>query len=391
MQKRGGGRRGPKGRNNKPPTSTSKKKNKKRGKGGENAVNDGFRGFMDGLKELGNVHCVSLSRTHMSASEHEPLNILISPFLFKYLETFDHDPVREEPAKGDGEGEEGETLPELPAGCVRELGLAYRRLFQVFDDTDFVPPISITLPFSNERIHSFQHVTILPGLLHYKTFKHALPEELQDDPSRWINDPDNFLKVPLTKDGSNHLFLLLGSDPCVHHPSNMCRSMVNNALVHYSLLSRLGFTWDNIHHCLVTLLPQRPEKDDPPLMNRVLRMVTVMASRKTSVALSSEEKGDRFIASTPVDYSQEDYRYIEGMIGYGFSSLSVSEPEKEESCPPPSVSSGEEEEGEKESCVEETKADVVLPEVEDLLSSPGSSEDEYTRETTGDEEDRPNQ
>jgi hypothetical protein len=120
-------------------------------------------------------------------------------------------------------------------------------------------------------------------------------------------------------------------------------------------------------------------------------MVTVMASRKTSVALSSEEKGDRFIASTPVDYSQEDYRYIEGMIGYGFSSLSVSEPEKEESCPPPSVSSGEEEEGEKESCVEETKADVVLPEVEDLLSSPGSSEDEYTRETTGDEEDRPNQ
>jgi hypothetical protein len=352
-KKREKGRRGQKGRNNKPPTSTSKKRNKKKllarkdseklGKGEEP-----LREFVDGLKQLGNVHCISLSRTHMRESEHEPLNILISPFLFKYLESFDHDPVTadgEEVSEGEerqGEDEIGETKSvELPVGCVRELGLAYRRMFQIFEETDFVPPFSTTLPFSNERIQSFKHVTILPGILHHELFKEVLPEELRADRKRWINTPDDFLKVPLSKKGSDHLFLLLGSDPCVHHPSNMCRSMVNNALIYYSLLSKLGFTWDNIHHCLVTLLPQPRQEGDPDSLNRVLRMVTIIASRKTTVEffggkgelgelgdLGELGKGERvFIASTPVDYTQEDYRYIEGMIAYGLSSLTE---EKEE-------------------------------------------------------------
>jgi hypothetical protein len=343
-EKRGKGPRGQKGRNNKPPTSTSKKRNKKKllaRKEKKETGEEPLREFVDGLKQLGNVHCISLSRTHMRESEHEPLNILISPFLFKYLETFDHDLVDEEEEKEEEEEEQTEKPVELPVGCVRELGLAYRRMFQIFEETDFVPPFSTTLPFSNERIQSFKHVTILPGILHHELFKEVLPEELRADRKRWINTPDDFLKVPLSKKGSDHLFLLLGSDPCVHHPSNMCRSMVNNALIYYALLSKLGFTWDNIHHCLVTLLPQPRQEGDPNSLNRVLRMVTVMASRETTVEFYSGEEGkEAFIASTPLDYGQEDYQYIEGMIAYGFSSLA----EEEEGRPSPPPEEEEEEE-----------------------------------------------
>ena len=255
----------------------------------------------------------------MRASEDEPLNILINPLFFKYIQDFDHNPkvVEGEDEEEDEEEEEQpvETL-KLPQGSIRELGLAYRRLFQIFEETDYIPPMSTAMPFSNETIQSFERISILPGLLHYETFKEALPDSLRTDPAVWINTEENFVKVPLTSgENASDLFLLLGSDVCIHHEANMAMSMTNNAIVLFSLLSKLGITWRDVYRCVVTLMPSPREEGDPPLMNRVVRMVTIMAARNLEETLLD---GGEAIA---LDYTEEDAEYIEGMIGWSYSKM----------------------------------------------------------------------
>lgn len=309
-------------------------------KGGEEEV-DPARGLMKGLKALGHVHCVSLPRTHMKKSADKPLNILISPFLFRFIETYKKE------------------LTEKKHGLGlnifnKELSAAYVRLFEIFEETKYIPPLAITFHLTNEMIHSFTDIQIVPGFIYQEIFRDSIPKEiLSRGKDAWINSEENFAQVMLTtpcttpgKDEGEEgaegeaegesglkLFCLLGSDKCVLHEANLVATLVNNALIYYSLISKLGCNWRNIYNTHVSLLPVAKHEGDPVNMNRVVRLVTMGISKETEyVKVEREEieekEGEKGKTTTSrveaiipekLTYSIEEYNRVRKLIGWSYS------------------------------------------------------------------------